>query len=251
MMGIETLTKKALHLVTDNSPVILTGLATAGVVTTAVMAAKAVPRALNSVWEAESEFTEPITAKQKVQLTWRYFVPAGIMGSATIACIIGAHTISTRRSAALASAFALSETAFKEYREKAVEVAGKAKEKAIREGVAQDKVNEAEGASEIVLLGGDDILCFDTYTSRFFKSSKNALEKAEVEINRRILNEMYASLNDWYNLIGLKTVSEGDNLGWNNDHPLELIFSAVFEEGKPVAAIDYRFSPRPDFSRVW
>jgi hypothetical protein len=60
---------------------ILTGMAVAGVVTVAVLAAKASPRAVQDIQHAESEQTEPLTTVEKVKLTYHYFIPAAVAGS--------------------------------------------------------------------------------------------------------------------------------------------------------------------------
>ena len=66
-----------------------------------------------------------------------------VTGVCSAACIIGASSISARRNAALVTAYTISETALKEYRDKAVEVVGVKKEQAIRDAVAKDKLEKA------------------------------------------------------------------------------------------------------------
>lgn len=99
------------------------------------------------------------------------------------------------------------------------------------------------------MTDGEDILLFDTLTSRVFKSNQMSIQQAEIEMNRRILNDDYISQNEWYDAIGLSRTSMGDNFGWNHDNPLEVKFIPLLKDGKPVMGIDYRFPPVSTFDR--
>lgn len=246
-MNIPAIAKRFGETVKANSPAILTALGASGIAATGYLAAKAGYRASDRVWiKADSEEGITLTRKDILQETWDLYIPALLAGGASVACVIALNSIHNRRTASLMTAVTLGETAFREYREKVIETVGKAKDEKISERIAQDRVNSS--TSEVVFVGDDKQLCFDVLTGRYFESTRNDIEKAANEFNRLILNEMYASQNEWYDMIGLGRVAMGDELGWNNDHPLELVFSAVLKEDKPVMAIDYRFRPQPTFS---
>ena len=132
MNKIGQITKNLGGVISKNSPHILTGIGCAGLLSTAILSAKAAPKALR-ILELEEEYREkkhfiPMTRLDKVKLTWKCYIPAGVMGAVSIGCIIGANTVSTRRNAALASMYALTESAFREYKTKVVEEIGKTKE---------------------------------------------------------------------------------------------------------------------------
>lgn len=61
---------------------------------------------------------------------------------------------------------------------------------------------------------------------------------------------MYASLNDFYDLIGLKPINVGYDLGWNiDDGEIDIYFSSqLAEDGTPCLVIDYSVAPKCDFS---
>lgn len=67
-----------------NASTILTGLASIGVVTTAVMAVKATPKALRLLEEAEQEKGEELTKWEKVKTAGSSYIPSVIVGTATI-----------------------------------------------------------------------------------------------------------------------------------------------------------------------
>lgn len=242
MQNVKVLAKGVRKVVSDNAPVILTAAAVVGVATTTLFAVKATPNALGLIEAAEETAQKPLTPPQKIRLTLPCYIPALGMGAATMACIIGASTTATKRNAALLSAFTLSENAFKEYQSKVVETLGEKKEQIVRDEIAKDRVqNNPPSDNSVIFAGSGKVLCYEMLTGRYFESTHEDLRKAENNINKQIINEMYASQNDFYREIGISTNKFGDEFGWNTDNLLELQFSSVLtEDNKPCLAIDYR-----------
>ena len=245
-MTLATFAKSALDKIQDNSPIILTSVAVAGAATTAYLANRAGFLASSRIWEAEQEKGEHLTGKEKVQLCWPLYIPTGLALGSTIACTIGAHAVNTRRNAALASAVTLGEAALREYRDKVEEVVTKPKREEIARGLAQDKLDQTTD-SAVYVVGDGDILAFDTLTSRLFKTTEVAIRTAENEMNRRILNQDYIFLNEWFDAVGLPRTGMGDDYGWCHECPLEVNFTPLIKEGKPVIGLDYRFPPISSF----
>jgi len=248
-MQISNLFKHATKLVSDNSPSILTALGSVGVVTTAIFASKGGMRALIDLSSADNP-VEDMALKEVVLLTWRRYIPAAAMGGATIACIVSANTISTRRTAALVSVYSLTEKAFKEYKEKVVETIGKVKEEGVRDEVAKDGLQRAEN-KEVFITGTGEQLCFDSYTSRYFKSDIELIRKAQNDINEQLINFGYASQNEFYQMIGLMATNVGEEVGWTTENMMELEFSSVLTaENKPCLSIDYRVTPVRGYYKI-
>lgn len=246
----------------ENSPMILTAVGSVGVLTTGVLAAHGGIRA-HQILEDERRnvsFTRTggpgaeydIPLKRRLALTWKPFAPACLTGLTTVTAIIAANQIGTRRAAAMAVAYTTLEKASKEYREKVIERFGDNKEQKVRDELAQDRLTRAQGESrEVVILEGDDVLCFDSWSGRLFKSNTETLKKAMNDLNYRIINDNYASLTDFYNLIGLPPTSGSDELGWNVDNLLEIEFATVLaENGKPAISIDFRATPIAKYFRL-
>lgn len=241
MQNIKVLAKGASKVVADNAPAILTAAAVVGVATTTIFAVKATPKALGLIEAAEEEASEELTNSQKIKVVLPCYIPALGMGAATMACIVAASTTSMKRNAALVSAYTLSENAFKEYQNKIVEKIGDKKEKEARDEVAADRVKNNPMPNNVIFAGEGKVLCYELLTGRYFESTVEDLRRAENNINKQIINEMYASQNDFYREIGLTPTKMGDELGWNTDRLLELQFSSVLtEENKPCLAVDYR-----------
>ena len=68
-----------------------------------------------------------------------------------------------------------------------------------------------------------------------------------------MLSEMYISLTEFYNEIGLEPTKISDDLGWDLDDGLiELdISSQITDDGRPCIVIDYLVAPRYDYSKLY
>lgn len=240
----------ARKLVADNSPAVLTAVAVVGVVSTAILVAKAAPKADAELLHEEIVRPGEADLTDKILLTYRYYIPAVAVGTATIACIIGANTISTKRSAALASAVGLSELAFKEYRGKVVEQLGEKTETKVHDAVMKDVVDRIPDNSQILLTDGGTQLFLDNYTERLFDCDMETVRGAVNDINEVIFSDMYASLNDFYRLLGIPTSKVGEEVGFTNEVPLKVRYSTQLHKGKrAVVTIDFDKLPIRDYNR--
>lgn len=244
-MNVSQSAKHIKVLLSDNSPNILTAMAVAGLASTTIMAVRATPQAVIDIQHAESEFPEKLTGKEKVQLCWKYYIPASLVGASTVACIVGANSVSNRRNAAIMSVYSLTDTAFKEYKNKVVEQLGENKEQKVRDAVAEDHVKaNPVSQNEVYVTGNGDVLCYDDITGRYFNSTMETIRKAQNDINAQCINDMYASLNDFYRAIGVPLSGLGEELGWSVDNMLDVKFSSMIADNdKPCLSINYDRQP--------
>lgn len=239
--------------VKKNSPVILTAVGITGMVTSTVLAVKATPLALDLISEAEFEKGEELTKKEVIKATWKPYMPAVGTAVFSIACIIGANSIHMRRSAALATAYKLSQSALHEFKEKAVEVVGEKKVSEIKQKVNQDKVDkDPVSKTEVIITDKGKTLMYDTISGRYFESSIEEINKIVNELNRDMLSDMYISLNQFYSAIGLQHTKSGYDLGWQCDKGLiEVDFGAtIADDGRPCITIDFPYPPHYGFDRL-
>lgn len=238
-----------------HSPEILTGIGIAGMVTTTVMAVRATPKALDLMAEIHEKETQERLNKKEVgkEIITKVapvYIPSALIGVLSISCLIGATSVNQRRTAALATAYSLSESALREYQEKVIETFGEKKEQAVRDAIAKDKVDQNPVTStEVIVTKKGDTLCYDILSGRYFKSDMDKIKKIENELNRRLISEMYISLNEFYYELGLRCTKQGNDLGWNIDDGLiNVRFSAqIADDGQPCIVLDYECAPRYDF----
>lgn len=244
------LAKTAKATLTKHSPAILTGAGIAGFLTTAVLVGKAAPKA-HVLIEAKKANAEDgkLTKVEIVKTCWKVYAPAAISAILSTACILGANSVHSRRAAALATAYNLSQATLAEYKDKIVEVVGEPTAQVIRDRVAETVVEKTpEHKPNVVIAGSGDIICRDMISGRYFKSDMTTIERAVVKLNRTIVHafDNRVSLNEFYDDLGLDHIDIGDSLVWTiDDGEIEVHFgSCVDDQGRPCLTMEFNKAPR-------
>lgn len=254
-----------------NSPTILTGCAVAGAVAAVGFAIKATKPALEHIREEKIDHRDRIIIKngderEDVELTdeeidaiplkptevvkavWKDYIPTAIALTGTTACIIGAHSISAKRTAAMAALYTMSETALKDYKEKTAELMGKGKAQKIHDEVMADKIakNPPQEGS-IIKTGKGTSLCYEPISGRYFYSDAQTIRTAINDLNSRMIGGDYRiSLNEYFYELGLDGTSIGDEMGWNVECLIKESFtSSLTSDGTPVLVLDLENQPFP------
>lgn len=250
--NLSQLIKNAQATLGKHSPEILTGLGIAGMITTTVLAVKATPKALDLIEEKKyEEDKDRLTPVEAVKATWKCYIPAAITCTSSVACLIFANTVYAKRTTALATAYKLSEAAITEYREKVIETIGEKKEKEVRDKVDRDKIEKNPvSKTEVIITEKGNTLCYDAISGRYFKSDIEQIKKIENILNRRMMSDMYVSLNEFYDELGLEHTAIGTELGWNIDRGLiDVNFSSqIADDGTPCIVVNYSIAPKYGYS---
>ena len=237
-MNFSSTMKDLTRTIRHNAPPILTALGVSGTVATAYLTGVA-------TWKASHRLSEQPPKETKKELfleVWDLYVPPVFTGVVTVGCIVGANHVSSKRMAAAYSVLAITEKGFAEYREQVVERLGERKEKEIRDDIARSKV-ESNPPGALVVVGAGTVLCCELYTGRYFNSDMESLRRAQNDINAQLNREMYATLNDFYYLVGLPATSHSGNVGWSSDRQLALEFTSMLSEGAtPCLAFEYNYT---------
>ena len=235
------------------SPEILVGIGIAGMITTTILAVKATPKALELIHEKEEELdVEKLTAGETVKTAWKCYIPAVATCALSIGCIIGSSTVHTKRNAAIAAAYELSQKALVDYKDAVIETIGEKKEQVVKEKIAEKRLKEDPvSKKEVVLTGKGSTLCYESLSGRYFESDMESIKHAVNVLNAQMLDDMYVSLNDFYDLIGLSYTDMGEKLGWSIDDGLvETSFSAkTTDDGQLCLVLDYSTQPKYNFDR--
>ena len=199
------------RFIKKNASTILTCVGAAGVVVSAVLAVRETPKAMSLIDDAMEEKGESLTTWEKVKVAGPVYLPSVAVGAATIACIFGANILNQRQQASLMGAYALLDSSYKEYKKKVEELYGEEAGVQIRSEIAKDKYTGDEDLVE----NDNTQQFFDFYSGRYFNSTKDRVLMALYETNRRLTCDYVVSLNELYELLGLPTKPEYDNLGWS------------------------------------
>ena len=250
--NLATIAKEIRKFASKRSPEILTGIGIAGMITTTILAVRATPKALKLIEEQkEEESVDELSSFEVVKVAWKPYIPAMVTCIASTACLIGASSVNTKRNAALATAYKLSETALSEYRDKVVETIGEKKERIVRDKVAEERVKKNPvSKNEVIVTGNGKTLCFDPISGRYFMCSIETIKKAENTLNKQMLHDIsgYVSLNEFYDELGLDHTSVGNDLGWNTNQLIDIDFSSQLNDnGEPSVVLDYLVAPQCDY----
>lgn len=253
-MDIKRWVKRAVMQVEKNSPYILTGFGAAGVVATAVMTGYSTLKAYEIICDNENKDWDPDEWvehkknpwKNRIKWTWKCYISPALMGSASIACIIGAQSVNSKRYAALAGLYSFTQDTLKDYREKVVEKIGEKKENQIHEEVVQERLNKNPKTDNTVIISGKgETLCYDSLSGRYFKHDIESIRQIVNDLNRDVINHMWVSLNDLYCALGIGTVKMGEDMGWNTDELLTIHFDTMLSnDGQPCLVLDYNVSTK-------
>ena len=258
-----------------HSPEILVGLGIAGMATSTVLAVRATPKAVQKIEDKIAETNETlmdnaVAAHQDcyapidklkptevAKLCWKDYAPAAVTGAASIVCIIGGTRINLRRNAALVTAVKISEATIRDlqaYKNKVVESIGVEKSDEIETKVTDEAVQQASiNLDSAIISGNGPVLCLDKIGGQWFRSDKETIRAAINKLNYVMNDDMYVSLNDFYDELGMPQTIAGRDLGWNRDQGLiEPKFSShLLPNGVPVMVLTTRIEPRVDYSKLY
>lgn len=267
-IGLTNVARRAKFLMNDNAPAILTGIAITGTATTAYLTGRATFKAAALIEDerkmAERRFEDeggvydveklqPSTST-KVKLVWRHYLPPFGAGVTTIVCIVLANKISSKKIAALAVASGVSERALAEYKSKVIERLGSKQDVAIRDEVAQDRLNNHPvNSRELILAGTGEVLCYDMLTGRYFMSTMEEIKRAENKANHDRMHFMYYGLSEFYDQIGLPPTAYSDEVGWTVNTEVIVEFSTQMStDDRPCIAINFKSLPIVDYhKKAW
>lgn len=208
------------------SPTILTGIGIVGVVVTAVLTAKATPKALERLEEEKdakmAENGANLTRMETIAACWTYYVPAATAGIATIGCILGANVLNKRQQASLMGAYAFANRSFREYKNAVKEVFGEEGHKKVLQHIAAEKPTPPAiyGALTGKSFDFGDIdeqthLFYDSFSQRYFEAKISDVLLAELHTNRNFaINGGEISVKQFYDFLGLETPDELKDHSW-------------------------------------
>lgn len=246
-------TKKS---IIKHGPEILTGIGVAGMITTTVLAVKATPKALKLIEEKKKEENvDTLPPIDVVKTTWKCYIPTAIAGATSVACLIGACSVSARRYSTLAAAYKISETALLEYQNKVVETIGKNKEKAVRQQINKDTLEKTPVEKrDVIVTKKGNTRCMDAFSKRCFVSDLDEIERAVTRLNGTLVRDGEVCLNDFYDELGIDHSEVGDKLGWNVNRVgrdlIELEKDAQLDtDNEPCIVINLYPRPEWDYDR--
>lgn len=260
--------KRVQEFASENASTLLTAGGVVGTVATAVLAGRAGLKSAQILEEArnrkfiqnheplddlEDDGSEQLTKMETFAAVGPQFIPPVVTGGLTITAIIFANRISAKEAAALAAAYGLSKQQLEEYKAKVAEKITGPKNQQIKDEIAQDKINENPPSKQVVIIAGGDVLCYDSMSGRYFRSSMEQIKRAEAEINHELFDSQNASVSEFYDKIGLPATSLSDQLGWTafDEGSIEFeVTTGTTDNNEPCLVITPSRTPEPNFHKL-
>ena len=126
-----------------------------------------------------------------------------------------------------------------------IETIGERKEHEVRAAMAKDEMmSNPVSHANVIETGYGGELCYDELSGRYFYSSMDRLRRAENVVNRKIISEMWVSLNEFYSEIGLESIELGKDVGWNVDSMISLGFTTqMSDDDRPCIVMQFYNRP--------
>lgn len=237
--------------VRKQSPTILIAVGIGGAIGATVLACKATlnvdevldqhdnqMQKINDIYadhETYPEYTEQKMQRDKFIVYSRtiggllkLYSPAIILGSFSIACVIGSHYIMTRRQIALMAAYTSLNEAFNQYRKRIAEEIGEDREKDIYQGyrkeVVEETVETKKGTKTVKKETSEYKDGYSIYARCFapgnewYKGTttivKSFLMSQQSHANDLLRIHGYLFLSDVYQMLGFPETKESRIVGW-------------------------------------
>lgn len=179
-----------------------------------------------------------VYAKTGLELA-KLYGPSVILGTASITSILAGHNILRKRNLALAAAYQVVDTGFKQYRGRVVERLGEQMDKELQYDIRAKEIEETvvdkKGKEKTVTktievanpvaAQSPYTVCFDETCSgwqRDAEANKFFLLRQQDYANEKLKARGYLFLNEVYDMIGARRTKAGQVVGW------------VYDESNPI-----------------
>ena len=238
--SVKTLANAGVAFLKKNDVTILTGCGVMGLVVTVGLAIMGTAKYIERKKDIEN-------TKEKVVEAAKCYAPAAVSGALTATCIIMSRSKSIKKEMALAASSKILEEEYRTYRDKVRDILGEKEDTKISNAVSQDKIDRTP-VENIVETGQGTTLFLESLTGRYFRSKIETVRRAENDFNRALIEGAFANANEWFYMLGLDDVKLGENIGWNFDNPLRLIFDSGLADGsEPCVVLRYDKLPNEKF----
>lgn len=248
-MNLSESVKRVLYsaeeLINKKTPELLAATGVCCFIISTIEAVKATPKAVKLLEDKKEEVSEELTLKEKVKTAGKVYVKSALYGAAGVIFVGASVSESNKRYFALTTSYKLIEETARTYKEKVIETIGEKKEKAIRDSIAQDDVdNNPPVENKIIITNSGNTLFKESLTGQYFRSDINEVKKKGIDLSNKELTsyDNYVSVHEWLLELGngeIELPSSFKNHGWS-----------LIEQGRAVtvdlsAAIAHKFNDEP------
>lgn len=190
------------HLIRKDKQFILSFTAVVGVGLTMISTIKDTTKACKLI-------DDNMSLEEKIKKTWRCYIPSSIIAASTMLCIIYSDHVSMNQKISMLNALMAVQNNYTNLRQSVDKVCDSETKEQILKNTVKQKVPK-----KLYIERTGEKTFWEEYSGRFFNSTIENVLKAEYLFNKQLSITGFASLNDFYNLLGINTTDEGEYLGW-------------------------------------
>ena len=247
-MKVDNVLKEVTRFTKKNATTMLSVASGIGVVVSMILVAKETPLAIDRLRQAEMDKEEDLTVLETVIVATPAYIPAIVVCTSTLVCIASCGVLNAKRQNQLVAICNLANSSYREYREKLIELKGEDLDREIAAEVTRSR-------SDYRLVDSDELdmkaTWYDPISKRYFTRFEREIIDAEYQLNRMFALQGYASVNDWYGMLGVPETMEGAMLGWTIEDGVYWIDfehnKQEMEDGSTCYSITPLFQPNESF----
>lgn len=166
---------------------------------------------------------------EKAKVALPVYLPAIFCFTVSSGSMVGSLVAGEKKVAEITSLYSVTNAIARKTEEKLIEAVGPEKAKEVQKKVTQEILDEnpIEFEEAVELTGKGNVLFFDPYGARYFRSSRTAVLNDFADLRTFISERCWASYNDLYSCLGIRESGAGAFVGWNIHHSL----NAYLDEG--------------------
>lgn len=240
-----------------HAPTILSGVAAAGVILTAVAARRDTLKAQEEL----DKLSEESTTIEKGKALAKAYMRTGVVMAMTIGVIYAADKMHVGKETALAAKLGICEIVASSYKEESKKLFGEKDASKLQEAVAKDFVNKkpptiSEMAKYYAQRGAKP-LCLFQETGAYFIAEQSEIELARKELCKKITyKDGYASVGDFEDLLGMEPSDMGYRDGWfrkysnedGEDDEVVFRYDTTLRNGIPILVVSCETQPHEGYS---
>lgn len=153
---------------------------------------------------------DDMTLKDKINKTWKCYIPSATIASSTILCIIYSDYVTMNEKISLLNSLISVQSNYKIFRQSVEETLDDETKDEIMKKTIRSKVPK-----ELYIERTEEKVFYEEFRGKFFTSTIDNVLKAEYLFNKQLSIVGHASLNDLYKLLGISETDSGKYLGWS------------------------------------
>ena len=177
---------------------------------------------------------EDMDLKTKIKKTWKCYTPSGMMAISTILCIIYSDYTTMNQKISLLNALISTQEHYKSLKNSVDQTCSKK----TKEDILRNKI-KSNIPKDVYIERTEEKIFYEDYTNKFFTSTIDNVLKAEYLFNKQLAVIGYATLNDFYELLGISKTEEGKYIGWS-------VYDGYYGESTTNPWVDFEHSKMED-----